>query len=197
MSLCQWLVLLVAAQRLGEVVWARRNERRLRAAGGAEVGARHYPMFFVLHGGWLAALWLLVPADAPVIWPLFVLFALLQAARVWVIASLGRYWTTRIISVHGAPLVRRGPYHWLKHPNYLVVAGEIAVLPLAFGAWRVSLVFSALNGLLLWHRIRVEDAVLAPAAADDVPRPARGAADCRARRQPRSATVGHWPPSAP
>ena len=192
MSLCHWLVLLVAAQRLGEVVWARRNERRLRAAGGAEVGARHYPMFFVLHGSWLAALWLLVPPEAPVIWPLLVFFALLQVARVWVIASLGRYWTTRIISVREAPLVRRGPYRWLKHPNYLVVAGEIAVLPLAFGAWRVALVFSALNGLLLWHRIRVEDAALARRRAAGGGQRAR-AAGCRERRQPRSASLEHSP----
>ena len=109
MSLCQWLVLLVLSQRLAEVAWARRNERRLLAAGGIEVGAGHYPLFFVLHGSWLAALWLLVPADAPVIWPLLALFALLQAARVWVITSLGRFWTTRIITVPSAPLVRRGP----------------------------------------------------------------------------------------
>jgi methyltransferase len=164
-SLCRWLVLLVAAQRLAEVAWARRNERRLRAAGGVEIGARHYPLFFVLHGSWLAALWLLVPPDAPVIVALLMVFALLQGGRLWVIASLGGYWTTRIISVRDAPLVRRGPYRWLRHPNYLVVAGEIAVLPLAFGAWRIALVFSALNGLLSWHRIRVEDAALAPRRA--------------------------------
>jgi methyltransferase len=164
-SLCHWLVLLVALQRLIEVAWSRRNERRLLAAGGIEVGAAHYALFFVLHGSWLAALWLLVPADAPVIWPLLVLFALLQAARLWVITSLGRYWTTRVITVPGAPLVRRGPYRWLKHPNYLVVAAEIAVLPLAFGAWEIALVFFALNGLLLSHRIRVEEAALAPRRA--------------------------------
>jgi methyltransferase len=164
-SLCRWLVLLVAAQRLAEVAWARRNERRLRAAGGVEIGARHYPLFFVLHGSWLAALWLLVPPDAPVIVALLMVFALLQGGRLWVIASLGGDWTTRIISVRDAPLVRRGPYRWLRHPNYLVVVGEIAVLPLAFGAWRVALVFSALNGLLSWHRIRVEDAALAPRRA--------------------------------
>jgi methyltransferase len=164
-SLCHWLVLLVSLQRLAEVAWSRRNEQRLLAAGGIEVGAAHYPLFFVLHGSWLAALWLLVPANAPVIWPLLVLFALLQAARLWVITSLGRYWTTRIITVPGAPLVRRGPYRWLKHPNYFVVAGEIAVLPLAFGAWEIALLFSTLNALLLWHRIRVEEQALAPRRA--------------------------------
>lgn len=162
MSLCHWLVLLVAAQRLAEVALARRNERRLLARGAIEFGASHYPLFFVLHGSWLAALWVLAPVDAPVIWPLLVLFALLQAARLWVITSLGRYWTTRIVTVPGVPLVRRGPYRWIKHPNYLVVAAEIAVLPLAFGAWEIALLFSALNAVLLWHRIRVEEAALAP-----------------------------------
>ena len=165
MSLCHWLVLLVAAQRLAEVAWARRNERRLLGAGAIEVGASHYPLFFALHGSWLGALWLLAPPDALVIWPLLVLFALLQVARLWVIASLGRYWTTRIITVPGAPLVRRGPYRWIKHPNYLVVLAEIAVLPLAFGAWEIALIFSALNALLLYHRIRVEEAALAPRQA--------------------------------
>jgi methyltransferase len=164
-SLCHWLVLLVSLQRLAEVAWARHNERRLLAAGGIEVGAAHYPLFFVLHASWLAALWLLVPADAPVFWPLLALFALLQAARIWVIGSLGPYWTTRVITVPCAPLVRRGPYRWIKHPNYVVVAGEIAVLPLAFGAWQIALLFSVLNALLLSHRIRVEEAALAPRRA--------------------------------
>ena len=160
MSLCQALVVLVLAQRLAEVAWARRNEQRLRAAGAVEVGAGHYPLFFLLHGSWLIALALLVPADAPVFWPLLVLFALLQMARLWAITSLGRFWTTRIISLPGVPLVRRGPYRWLRHPNYLVVAGEIAVLPLAFGAWEIALVFSLVNALLLRHRIRLEQRAL-------------------------------------
>jgi methyltransferase len=159
------LVLLVTVQRLAEVTWSKRNERRLRAAGGTEIGAAHYPLFFLLHAGWLAALWLLVPPDAPAFWPVLFVFALLQAGRVWVIASLGRFWTVRIITLAGAPLVRTGPYRWLKHPNYFVVAGEIAVLPLAFGAWYPALLFSLLNALLLWHRIRVEEAALAPRRA--------------------------------
>lgn len=161
MSLCQILVMLVLAQRLGEVAWARRNERRLRATGAVEIGAGHYPLFFLLHGAWLAALALLVPAEAPVYWPLLALFALLQLGRLWVIATLGRYWTTRIITLPGAPLVRAGPYRWLRHPNYCVVAAEIAVLPLAFGAWQIALVFSVLNALLLRHRIRIEQQALA------------------------------------
>lgn len=165
MSLPQALVMLVLAQRLAEVLWARRNERRLLAQGAIEIGARHYPLFFLLHGAWLASLALLVPANAPLFWPLLLAFVLLQAARLWVIASLGRYWTTRIITLPGAPIVRRGPYRWLRHPNYAIVAAEIAVLPLVFGAWPIALVFSVLNTLLLRHRIRLEEQALAPRTA--------------------------------
>ena len=82
--------------------------------------------------------------------------------RLWVILRLGRCWTTRIITLPGAPLVRRGPYQFLRHPNYLIVQAEIAVLPLAFGAWEVALLFSVLNGQLLRRRIRIEDEALAP-----------------------------------
>jgi methyltransferase len=165
MSLCHGLVLLVGAQRLAEVAWARRNEHRLRAEGGIEVGSGHYPLFFLLHAAWLVALWVIVPPDAAAHWPLLAVFALLQLARLWVIASLGRFWTTRIITLPGTPLVRRGPYRLLKHPNYLIVAGELAVLPLVFGAWPIALVFSVLNGIVLWHRIRIENTVLAQRAA--------------------------------
>lgn len=93
-----------------------------------------------------------------IVWLSF--FLLLQGARVWVMLSLGRYWTTRIITVPGAPVVRRGPYRFCRHPNYVIVVGEIAVLPLAFGAWEIALIFSLLNGALLFHRIRVEDSAL-------------------------------------
>jgi methyltransferase len=161
MSVCRWLVLLVLAQRLAEVTWGRRNERRLLAAGGVETGASHYPLFFLLHGAWLIALWFWVPPDAPVNWTFLALFGVLQAGRLWVILSLGRFWTTRVITLRGAPLIRRGPYRWLKHPNYLIVSAEIATLPLAFGAYELALVFSLFNLLLLRHRIRVENAALA------------------------------------
>lgn len=160
-----WLyivLLLVAAQRLGELVYARRNEARLRAQGGVEVGARHYPFFFLVHGSWLISLAVVVPAQTPVVWPWLVLFVLLQAGRLWVIASLGPYWTTRIITLPSAPLVTRGPYRWLKHPNYWIVVGEIATLPLAFSAYTIAIVFSIANAVLLWHRIRVEEEALAP-----------------------------------
>ena len=160
MSLVQAIVLLVALQRLAELAYARRNTRRLLAAGGLEVGSSYYPLFIILHGSWLAALLVLVPADAPIHWGLVGLFVALQAGRLWVIASLGGRWTTRVITLPGAPLVRRGPYRWLRHPNYLIVAAEVAVLPLAFGAWEIALVFSALNLPLLAYRIRVENQAL-------------------------------------
>jgi methyltransferase len=150
----------LALLRLGELELSRRNAARLLARGGREVGARHYPLFFLLHGGWFAALALLAPPE-PRLPALLAAFWLLQAARVWTIWSLGPYWTTRIVTLDEAPLVRRGPYRWCRHPNYLIVAIEIALLPLAFGAWETALVFSLLNGLLLSHRIRVETAALA------------------------------------
>lgn len=157
-----WLTLgLVAAQRLIELVYAGRNTRRLLAQGAVEIGRAHYPLFVLLHGGWLVALAVFVPAATPPSWPLLALFVLLQAGRVWVVATLGPYWTTRIITVPQAPLVTRGPYRFVRHPNYLVVTGEIAALPLAFGAWRLALVFSVLNALLLTWRIRIENGTLA------------------------------------
>ncbi|TWB40491.1 isoprenylcysteine carboxyl methyltransferase family protein [Nitrospirillum pindoramense] len=158
----QIVVLLLAVQRLAELRVANRNTRRLLAQGGQEVGRAHYPLFIVLHSAWLAALFLFVPADAPIVWPLVALLIPLQLARYWVIRTLGPYWTTRIITLPQAPLVRRGPFRWVRHPNYCVVVAEIAAVPLAFGAWRLALIFSIANALLLAHRIRVEEAALAP-----------------------------------
>ncbi len=157
----QIVALLVAAQRLGEMAYARRNTQRLLAAGGVEHGAGHYPLIVALHGGWLAALFALVPPEAPADWGLLGAYGLLQLGRLWVIASLGGRWTTRVIVLPGTPPVRRGPYRFLRHPNYLVVALEIPLLPLAFGAWQIALGFGAANLALLAHRIRVEDRALA------------------------------------
>lgn len=156
----QIIVLAVAAQRIAELQYAKRNAARLLAAGGMEVGAGHYPLFFLIQGAWLIALLALTPADAPISWPLLVLFILLQAGRVWVIATLGRYWTTRIITVAQAPLITGGPYRWVRHPNYLVVAAEIVVLPLVFGQVWIAVAAGAATALLLRHRIAVEDEAL-------------------------------------
>ena len=158
MSPVEITVALVAAERLAELAIARRNTRLLLEAGAVEHGARHYPFLVALHAAWLAALLLWVPDGAPVRWPFMAPFILLQFARAWVIWSLGPYWTTRIVVPPGASTVRRGPYRWLRHPNYAIVVAEIALLPLAFGAWDVALIFSLANGLLLSYRIGSEEA---------------------------------------
>ena len=159
-----WVILailaLVTLQRLAELWLANRNTKALLASGGEEHGAVHYPLFVVLHGGWLVALFVSVSAETVVIWSLIGLFLLLQFGRVWVIRTLGRFWTTRVITVPEAPLITGGPYRWVRHPNYLVVALEIPVLPLAFGLWEIAAVFTALNVALLSYRIRFEDRVL-------------------------------------
>lgn len=151
---------LVTLQRLGELVLAERNTRALLKRGAHEVGRGHYPFIVAVHAGWLITLWLLGPGPPIHVLPL-ALFIALQAARVWVIASLGDRWTTRIIVLPRAPLVRSGPYRWIDHPNYLIVICEIAVLPLIFGLPAVALFFSLLNGLVLWVRIREENKALA------------------------------------
>lgn len=164
MSAVAVIVTLVAAERASELVHATRNTRALLARGGVEVGAGHYPLLVLLHGAWLAALLLLVPADTPPSWAWLGAFALLQVLRLWIILSLGSFWTTRVITLPGAPLVRRGPYRFLRHPNYVLVAAEVAVLPLVFGAWRIAALFSVLNLALLAWRIRIEERALAPRA---------------------------------
>ena len=143
MSVLHWTLGLVLPQRVVELVWAHRNTAQLRQMGGVEVDAVGYPYFVLLHAGWLVSLALFVPAAAQPVWPLLALFALLQLGRLWVISSLGQYWTTRILTLPGAPLVQTGPFRWFRHPNYLVVIAEIAVLPLAFGAVAIAALFSA------------------------------------------------------
>lgn len=155
-----WLVGLVAIQRVLELVLSRRNAVRLLSRGGYEIGAEHYPYVVAVHAAWLAVLWLSVPADADASWPWLALYLVLQCGRAWVMLTLGPYWTTRIIHLPAEPLVRSGPYRFCSHPNYVVVAGEIAVLPLVFGQWYTAAAFSILNALVLSWRIRVENAAL-------------------------------------
>jgi methyltransferase len=161
-TVLHWTLGLVLLQRALELVWARRNTVRLQRLGGVEADAEAYPYFVLLHAGWLASLAVFVPAAASPVWPLLGLFALLQPARLWVMVSLGQYWTTRIVTLPGAPLVQTGPFRWFRHPNYLLVIAEIAVLPLAFGAVAIAVSFSALNLLAIVRRIRIEESVLAP-----------------------------------
>jgi methyltransferase len=156
-----WLVLaLVALQRVLELFYSARNTRRLLANGGVEVGAVQYPFIVALHAAWLVSMAVFIPASTPPNWWLLGLYAAFQPLRVWTIATLGPRWTTRVIIVPGAPLVRRGPYRIFRHPNYAVVCAEIAILPLAFGAVELAIVFSILNASLLSWRIRVEERAL-------------------------------------
>jgi methyltransferase len=150
----------VALQRGCELILARANTRRLLRLGAVESDREGYKWFVLLHAAWLAALLATVPAATPPNWPLLTLFFVLQAGRVWVIASLGRRWTTRLIVLPGAPLVTRGPYRWISHPNYLIVLGEVAILPLAFAAVAIAVGFSACNLVVLARRIRLETRAL-------------------------------------
>jgi methyltransferase len=150
----------VLVQRGGELLLARANTARLQRLGGVEIDRAGYPWFVVLHAAWLVALAIFVPPATPPNWPLLALLFVLQAGRIWVIASLGRRWTTRLIVLPGAPLATRGPYRWLNHPNYLIVVAELAILPLAFAAVAIAVAFSACNALLLARRIRLEHAAL-------------------------------------
>lgn len=153
------LLALVTLGRLAELWLAQRNTAALLARGAVEVAGGHYPMIVALHTAWLAMLWF-YGASQPVnpVW--LSMFLGLQLARVWVLATLGARWTTRIIVVPGENLVARGPYRYVNHPNYLVVIGEIAVLPMCVGLPWVAVVFSVLNGVVLMIRIRAENAGL-------------------------------------
>jgi len=158
-SLGTLILALVTVERLAELPWAEANRRRLIAAGGHEVASGHYPLIVLVHASWLVALWLLAPGR-PVNLVLLVAFLLVEAGRIWVLTTLGRRWTTRIIVVPGEKLVARGPYRFVDHPNYVVVTLEIALLPLVFGLWEVALIFSLLNAAVLWFRIRAENRAL-------------------------------------
>jgi methyltransferase len=153
------LLVYLTVQRLIELWWAKENAARLMAAGGVEYGRSHLPLMILFHAAWLAGLWLLA-YDRPVEPVFLALFVVLQMARFWVLATLGRRWTIRIIVVPGERLVAQGPYRLLRHPNYAVVIGEIAVVPLALGLPVYALVFSVLNAGMLAIRIPAENAAL-------------------------------------
>lgn len=157
MTLAILLLTAVTLERLAELWLARRNTAALLANGAYEAAPGHYPLIVMLHTFWLAGLWALGwSASLSPGW--LAVFLALQIPRVWVIATLGRRWTTRIIVLPGAPLVTSGPYRFLPHPNYLVVIGEIAVLPLCLGLPWYALAFSVANLAVLGIRVRAENA---------------------------------------
>jgi methyltransferase len=157
---CSVVILaLVTLQRLAELAWSRANTRRMLAMGGVEIGQGHYWPLIGVHVAWLAGLWKLAP-DRPVdpVW--LAIYLVLQLGRFWVLWTLGRRWTTRIVVLPGADLIRSGPYRWINHPNYVVLAAEVAVLPLAFGLWIYAASFTLLNAAVLALRLRAENAAL-------------------------------------
>ena len=151
----------LVVQRAAELVVARRNHRTLLASGAIEVGQRHYPAIVALHTGWLLAILLTVDSESSMSIPLLGIFVLLECGRVWVIVTLGSRWTTRIMVVPGARRIQSGPYRYVNHPNYWIVCGEMAVVPLMFGDWLLALIASVLNLLVLRTRVRVENKALA------------------------------------
>ena len=159
MTFAAIILLLVTAERLGELWLARRNTTALLKQGAFEVAPQHYTLIVLLHGFWLAGLWVL-GWDKPINLAWLTVFLILQILRIWVLATLGRRWTTRIIVLKSLPLVTTGPYRWLTHPNYVVVVGEIAVLPLCLGLPWYALAFSLANAAVLTVRIRAEYAAL-------------------------------------
>ncbi|PKU25130.1 isoprenylcysteine carboxyl methyltransferase family protein [Telmatospirillum siberiense] len=164
MTAAALLLVLVTAERLAELWLARRNTAALVARGAFEAASGHYPLIVLLHASWLAGLWLFGWAR-PLNPGWLAIFVVLQGLRVWVLTTLAGRWTTRIIILPGAPLVTRGPYRFLSHPNYLVVIGEIAILPLCLGLFWYALVFSVANAVILAIRIRAENAALSERGA--------------------------------
>lgn len=160
------LIALVAVERLAELVLARRHLAWARSLGGVEHGRGHYPLIVAVHAGLLAGapleVWGLDRPFVPALgWPMLAVTVLAQGLRWWCITTLGRQWNTRVVIVPGMPLVERGPYRWMRHPNYVAVVAEGAALPLVHTAWLTALLFTVANLLLLRHRVRVEDAALA------------------------------------
>src|ERR1700676_4882700 len=157
------LLAFLTAQRVAELWLAKENERRLFAAGAVEYGRAHLLLIVLLHAAWMAGMWVLAYDHS--VEPVYLaLFIVVQMARFWVLATLGRRWTIRILVMPGERLVARGPYRWLRHPNYAVVSAEIAIVPLALGMPIYALVFSILNAGVLSIRIPAENAALAAAA---------------------------------
>jgi methyltransferase len=155
------ILALVTLQRLSELVIARRNTTRLKEQGAIEHGASHYPVMVLLHTSWLLGLWTF-GWNATIIWPLLAAYIILQGFRFWILASIGKRWSTRILTVPGETLVARGPYKFIRHPNYLLVLLEVPLLPLALGLNGFALLFGVLNIAMLAWRISVEEKALSP-----------------------------------
>jgi methyltransferase len=159
------LILAIGVERLVELIVSKRNARWSFAHGGKEFGHNHYPVMVTIHTalllGCVVEVWALHRPFIPGLgWPMLALVALSQVLRWWCVTTLGPRWNTLVIVVPAAPLVRRGPYRWLHHPNYVAVVAEGVALPLVHSAWLTAVCFTMANALVLAVRIRVENAAL-------------------------------------
>jgi methyltransferase len=155
------ILALVTLQRLSELIIARRNTLGLLAKNAIEHGASHYPVMVLLHASWLVGLWWF-GWNAPVIWPLMIIYFALQGFRIWILATLGARWTTRIMTVPNETLVVKGPYRFMRHPNYVLVLLEVPLLPLALSLNAFALIYGVLNVAMLAWRIKIEESALQP-----------------------------------
>jgi methyltransferase len=170
LSFAELILALVTLQRAGELVISRNNTRQLMARGAMEVASGHYPAVVAVHAAWLLSLWVF-GHDQPVNPVALAAYLALQGFRIWVLRTLGSRWTTRIIILPEQPLVSAGPYRFLSHPNYVVVTGEIAVLPLVFDLPLLAALFTVLNAAVLTIRIRAENRALAASREAVISRP--------------------------
>ena len=156
------LMAFIISQRLIELVWANRNTKRLLALGGKEFSPKHYSLIVALHTSWILAILVFVLRDPAVQISNFYLtfFGILTAFRAWILVTLGSYFTTKIISLPGAPLRRSGPYRFVKHPNYILVVCEIIVVPMIFGFWQIAAIWGIANIGILAFRIQEEELAL-------------------------------------
>jgi methyltransferase len=157
----QIAAILVLVQRGLEELHSQRNTRRLIAEGGREAGRDYYTVVAVTHLAWIASLFFLVPVNAAISAPLLAAYLALQAVRYWVIGTLGRYWTHRIITLEEAPVVHAGPYRFVRHPNYWVTIVETFLLPAVFGAYALGAIMGAVWAAVIAYKIRLEDEALA------------------------------------
>jgi methyltransferase len=165
----QVAALLVLGQRGLEELHSARNTRRLIAEGATEAGREFYPVVVVTHLAWIAGVFFLLPADAPFLLLPFAVYMALQVARYWVIGTLGRYWTHRIITRAEAPIVRRGPYLHVRHPNYVITIAETLLLPVVFGGWALGIIMAAVWSAVIRYKIQLEDRALGERRAASEP----------------------------
>lgn len=156
------VMIFLVAQRIAELIISARNRKWLLAHGAVEYGREHYPLIVVLHTSFILSLIAEYALNGHVFYmPLLVLYLLLVIAKAIVIGTLGHYWNTRIYRVPGSKPVSSGIYKYIKHPNYVIVVCEIAVIPLIFGLYYTAIIFTILNAMMLTVRIRKENEALA------------------------------------